>query len=395
MAALFRHSTSGRTGTLRSLRLALLTVAGAFLLTACGTQSSSQGTATADSSAAPTRAASSAASARSVPVEVTTAEPRSFRDVIQVTGTVEALHDATISAEVGGRIESIASLGQRVEEGERVAGVNDRLLQASLEAAEAQYRLARETYRRQQALYRDSIISAAEYDNALAQRDQAQAQMVQAREQLDNAQPRSPFDGRVEERFVERGEYVGPGQSLVRVVDTRTVKVVAGVPERYIADVREGTEVRIRFRARRDSLVEGTVGFAGRTVDPDSRTFPIEVALGNPRGLLAPEMIADLFVTRTVLEDVLVVPRSAIVRDEDDRSSVYVVDRSAEPPVARQRVITVGPTSNGLAVVESGLEAGREVLVAGQSQVTDGDPIRVTGRQQLATGSSERGGLPD
>lgn len=379
-------------------RTAVLGFAGLLvsaLLVGCGTGGSSTDTATSDggASADTVDAQTAAASRRAVPVEIQTVRPRTFRDVVQVTGSVEALRDAIISAEVGGRVESIARLGERLDAGDPVAGVNDRLLQASLEAARAQYRLAEETFQRQEALYRDSIISAAEYDNAIAQRDQASAQLDQAKERLANARPESPFGGRVEARYVETGEYVGPGQRLVRVVDTREVKVVAGVPERYITDIREGAEVDMRFRADRDSLIQGTVSFAGRTVDPNSRTYPVEIELANPDEFLAPEMIADLFITRTVLENVLVVPQSAIVRDEDDRPNIFLVDRSESPPIAEQRVVTLGPSSNGLTVVETGISAGNEILVGGQSQVTDGDPIRITDRRELAAGPSERGGV--
>lgn len=390
-------STRTRTGLRGTALLLLLLTGSAVLWTGCSSPSSSgtTGADTAASSSSTSGASTSSASQRGVPVEIHELEPRTFRDVIKTTGTVEALHDATISAEVGGRVESIAARGETVAQGERVAGINDRLLQTSLESARAQHRLARETFQRQEALYRDSIISAAEYDNALAQRDQAEAQLEQAREQLDNARPRSPFAGRIEERFVEQGEYVSPGQALVRVVNTNRVKVTAGVPERYMADVREGSEVDVRFRSSRDSLVRSTVTFAGRTVDADSRTFPIEIALSNSGGMLAPAMIADLFITRTVLQNVLVVPQSAIVRDESDQPSVFVVDRSGEAPVALQRPVSLGPSANGLTVVESGLREGDELLVAGQSQVTDGDPIRITDRQQLAPGPDERGGLPN
>ncbi len=318
-----------------------------------------------------------AAGQRVVPVETQTIGPTSFRDIVQVTGTVEAINDATISAETSGRVEMLAGLGRYVERGEVVARINDRLLEAAFNSAKSQYQLAEETYNRQKALRQDSIISAMEFDNARAQWEQAQAQLEQAREQLANARPRSPFAGRIEERNIEVGEYVGPGTPLLRVVNTQRVKVTAGVPERYINDIQEGTKATVNFRTLGLDRMEGRVTFAGRTVSPGSRTFPVEIELDNREGTLSPQMVTDVHFTRRVLENVLVVPQASVVRDEDS-VSIYTVEAQGDRQMAVQNTVTLGPSGNGQTVVESGLTAGDRVIISGQSQVTDGDPVRIT-----------------
>jgi RND family efflux transporter MFP subunit len=323
-----------------------------------------------------------------VPVETQTISPTSFRDIVQVTGSVEAINDATISAETSGRVEMLPPLGSYVDSGDVVARINDRLLEASLNAARSQYRLAEDTYQRQKALHEDSVISAMEFDNARSQWEQARAQLDHAREQLANARPRSPFAGRIEERNVEEGEYVGPGTPLVRIVDTRRVKVTAGVPERYINDIREGTSATVRFQSVGLDSREGRVTFAGRTIRSGSRTFPVEIELNNSDDRVSPQMVSDVRFTREILENVLVVPQSAIVRDENN-IHIYTVEQQGDQHVAVRNTVTLGPSGNGRAVVESGLGPGARVITNGQSQVTDGDPVRITqSANELATTSS-------
>ncbi|NNF03651.1 MAG: hypothetical protein HKN17_04210 [Rhodothermales bacterium] len=87
-------------------------------------------------------------------------------------------------------------------------------------------------------------------------------------------------------------------------------------------------------------------------------------------------MIADLFLTRRVLEDRLVVPQTSILRDENG-FSVYIVDRSGGAPAARRVAVETGPTFGGDTVVTEGLTSGDEVIVTGQNSVTDGDGLEI------------------
>lgn len=360
----------------------------ALMLAVSGCGSSDSTNASDDQSASPAQGAAGAAGQRVVPVETQTVTPTSFRDVVQVTGTVEAINDATISAETSGRVEMLAKRGSYVEKGEVVARINDQLLEAAFNSARSQYQLTEETYNRQKALREDSVISAMEFDNARAQWEQAQAQLEQAREQLANARPRSPFAGRVEERSIEEGEYVGPGTPLLRIVNTQRLNVTAGVPERYINDIQEGTQATVNFRSVDLGSRDGRVTFAGRTISPGSRTFPVEIELDNRDGALSPQMVTDVHFTRRVLENVLVVPQASIIRDENS-NNIYTVEQQGDRQVAVQHTVTLGPSGGGQTVVESGLTPGDRVIISGQSQVTDGDPVRITqNTNELASTSS-------
>jgi len=303
---------------------------------------------------------------------------------------IEAPDDANLSAQSAGTVTSLVPMGTRVQAGGVVARLDDRSVRAALrqaratlESAEATAELAEDTFRRQEPLYEDSIISALEYENVRTQLNQARAQLSQAEagveqaeQQLENTFVRSPFTGTVEERFIEQGEQVTPGVPIARVVGLRNLKVVAGVPERYASDIRDGSDVRIRLRAYDLASREAEVTFVGSVIDPQSRTFRIEIDLDNTDRTLKPEMIADLFLTRRVLDDRLVVPQTSILRDETG-FSVYVVDRSGGTPVARRVDVVPGPSYGGDTVVTEGLADGDEVIITGQNSVTDGDGLEI------------------
>jgi RND family efflux transporter MFP subunit len=128
--------------------------------------------------------------------------------------------------------------------------------------------------------------------------------------------------------------------------------------------------------------VTGRVSFVGRVINPQSRTFRVEVDLPNPDGALKPAMIANLQLTRDVRTAQLVIPLTSVLREED-KSSVFVVTSPGDGTmqIAERRTVVMGPAHQGRAVVESGLQAGDEVIVVGQTNVTEGDAISIANRR--------------
>jgi len=310
-------------------------------------------------------------------VETLVLAPSSFTDVIEVTGTVEALDDAMLSAQTSGPVTMLLDLGARVEAGEPVATVDAEEAEAAVEQAQAQFDLAQDRFERQQPLYQDSIISALEFEQVRSERNQARASLQQAETRLNDAIIEAPFAGTVEERFLEVGEQAAPGAQVARLVNTRRVKVTAGVPERYANDIEVGTPVQLDLRRYGAGVRTAEVTFAGSTIDPESRTFTIEATLSNEERTLKPEMSVRLRVTRATLEDAMVLPRTAVLRDETG-TNVYVVDRSDTTAVARNQEIALGAETGGQVVVDSGLTAGDEVVVVGQNNVSSGAPLEIT-----------------
>jgi RND family efflux transporter MFP subunit len=314
-------------------------------------------------------------------VETLVLEPASFTDVIEVTGTVEALDDATLSAQTDGPVTMLLDLGTRVGAGEPVAKVDAEEAEAAVEQAQARFELAQDRFERQEPLYRDSIISALEFEQVRSERNQARAALQQAQKRLSNTILDAPFPGTVEERFVEVGEQVAPGMRVARLVNTRRVKVTAGVPERYANDIQVGTPVQLDFRRYGAGVRTAEVTFVGNTIDPESRTFTVEVTVSNQDRALKPAMSANLRVTRAVLDSALVLPRTAVLRDETG-THVYVVDRTDTTAVARDRKVALGPETSGQIVARSGLQAGDEVIVVGQNNVSPGAPLEVADRYE-------------
>jgi len=333
---------------------------------------------------------------RATRVETVVVTPRSFNENIQVTGAIEALDDAMLAAQSSGRVDYIAETGDQVAEGAVVARLDPALAQAALRQAEAQIHtaqaqqaLAQDTYDRFQRL-QSRAISVQEIEQARLQVEQAaasvrqaEAALANAQVQLDNTAVRAPFAGTIEQSLLEPGEHAGSGDPLVRLVSIEQVRVIAGVPERYASDIEVGMSVRLSFPSIDLAPRNGEVTFVGSAIEPMSRTFPIEVSTPNPDGDLKPMMLAELLVARNRHDAVLTLPRNALVPDELG-PGVYVVVDTPDGAIAQRRPVVVGPDAVGFVIIESGLDAGDEVIVLGQHSVSDGDPVEVSSRNGTA-----------
>jgi len=330
---------------------------------------------------------------RALPVDVYTAQTMDFQDRLQVTGTLRALEDATISAEIGGTLLSRYDLGREVAPDERVATIDPSEIQAAvrqaeaqLQSAETQRNLAQDAFTRQEPLYRDSIISAIEFEQVQAQLSSAEASVAQAQSALDQARERlrrtritAPFAGRVEAHFAQRGEQVTPGMPILRIVNTDSMRAEIGVAERYMGQLQVGTAVEATFRAYPGETFEGRTLFVGRIITPGSRTIPVEVEFPNVEGRLRPAMTARVAIPLETFSDVVVIPQRATV-DDDEGTLVYVV---GEDNRVASRIIETGPSFEGKLVVLDGLSPGERLVVAGQRAISGDDRVEV--RQTYAT----------
>lgn len=316
---------------------------------------------------------------RVVNVEVVELVPRPFTERIRVTGTVEANRDVQVAAEESGTIrEVLAGEGSRVRAGEPIAKIDDRILRAQLEQMEAQAEVARETWERNRQLYeREKAISELQFVETRARAREAEASARVLRERLERTVIRAPFDGVLESRSVEVGSMVSPGTPVARVVQLDPVKVTGGVPERYSPDVSHGAPVSVSFDVLEGQRFEGRLSYVGSVIDPDSRTFRVELTVPNAAAAIKPEMVADIVLARRELPDAIVLPQEALVRAEEGFVAYTVEEDEEGVPVARARPVELGPAQRNVAVVESGLEPGDRVVIVGQARLADGDRVDV------------------
>lgn len=257
--------------------------------------------------------------------------------VYQVDGVVEARRQATISAEVAGKVDAIYfDIDDHVEAGEVVLRIGDReyrareaQARAALDEAQANLQEAQLEFDRNQDLQRRKLISQAVFDRASAglkaaqaRRAAAEASLAQAREQLGYTVLRAPYSGVVVQRHVEPGEAVSPGQPIMTGYAPGLLRVSADVPQSMMGGLREYREARV-VRVEDGSVHEVEKLTIHPFANARNHSFPVRLDLASGSGLY-PGMLVKVALAVGETERLLL-PRQALVA-RAEVNAVYVLD---------------------------------------------------------------------
>jgi multidrug efflux pump subunit AcrA (membrane-fusion protein) len=214
-------------------------------------------------------------------------------------------------------------------------------------------------------------------DALLAQIRQTEATLRLAQIHLKNTTIRAPISGIISKRFLDQGSFVSTTTPIVRIVAMDTVKVVVQVVEIEIAQLRAGAIAEIYVDAYREEVFQGLVVRISPTVDPESRTADVEIRVDNKDHRLKPGMFARVSIVTQRRDGVLMLSKDWLVR-QSATPQVFVNENGE----ASRRVVSLGVEGEQYVEVIKGLQAGEEVIVAGQYELKDGMPVKVIRRQE-------------
>ena len=307
-------------------------------------------------------------------VEVAPVMDTTFSHYVEVQGNVVTKENILIQPEFSGTLTALnVKAGQRVSKGQVLGRVDDAGMGQQLAQVQTQYELAKTTYERQKRLWEQKIGSEIQYLQAQTQMISLQKQVNQMRAQVAKTVIKAPFSGVIDEVFVERGQVVAPSpQGLMRIVNLSNMYVTAAVPENNIGKVKVGTDVEV-FIASINKTIKGKVRQAANNINPNNRSFDIEVAVSNADNLLRPNQVAKLKIVDYTKANTLVVPANIIQEDAKGNKYVYLVTNSdGKTGIAKKAIVKIGQTANNQTEILDGLTTKDIVVTEGANTVSEG-----------------------
>ncbi|HHM02320.1 MAG TPA: efflux RND transporter periplasmic adaptor subunit [Caldithrix abyssi] len=308
-----------------------------------------------------------------VAVRIMRVEPQPFVEYIHTTGTVKAQNQIRVVAEEAGILKSILfDKGRSVKKDAVLAVLENNIVQAAYRDAEAALEQARINEKSARTLKEKEAISDNDFQLARLNRIRAEAARDIAATRREKLNVTAPISGYVNERFADLGAYISPGTPLFEIVDLSSIKIVAGIAERFFPYIKSGTQAEVSFDAYPLKRFEARITFVARSIDPQSRTFNIELEL--PRSgdtPLSPQMMANIRLTKRRIDSGMVIPLDAIIESENGR---FVFLR--KDAVAKRKPVTVEAINGDRALV-GGLQPGEQLVIVGQRQVSEGDTLNV------------------
>ena len=331
-----------------------------------------------------------------VPVRTARVERRDISETLWFTGELESPLSVEVKPKIQGRLEKLelensrpTTEGAEVKNGETIAAIDRRELEAQVALAEAQEKQAevaladRERERRRvEALFAEEVATEQARDAAVTAHESAKASLAQAKAQLrlaqvnlDETKIRAPMDGVVAERRADPGAMVGPSAAIVKIAQMDPLRLMLAIPVRLLPMLEEGkTQVAVATDVWPGRETACTVARIFPEADPATRTVRAEVRLDNPKQdgawPLRPGMYATAKLTLATSPGALAVPAAAVVRALD-RQLVFTVRGDA----ARSTEVQTGIRDGAYVEIVEGLAEGDEYVAMGQNKLTDGAAI--------------------
>lgn len=330
----------------------------------------------------PALVVTAAASQQDVPVQ------------LKAIGTMEASESVTVRTQISGELVKVAFReGQDVQKGALLFQLDPRTYQAAIRKAEATLARdrvilanARKDYQRYSQLVKDGIVTQEQAEgyrtkaeSAAADVDADQAAMDNAREQLAYCTITSPITGRLGVLAVNRGNVVKANDTVLVTINKLTpIYATFTIPEKELPEIKRhlaGGKLVVEAEVPEGGGIKekGVVSFFDNTVDPATGTIRLKASFDNSNRQLWPGQFVNLSLTLAVKNNAVVVTSQAVQTGQKGQF-VFVVKQDA---TAEIRPVVAGPVTQGMTVIETGLQPGEQVVIDGQMRVVPGGKVEI------------------
>lgn len=308
-----------------------------------------------------------------VPVKVIRPSQGDIVQSIQATTSIEAKREAHVYSKMIGFCHRISvEEGDCVQEGDRLAKLDDDEIRLTFAQAAARLDKAKNDHERAVELHAGGLISDQAYQDLSVQFRLAKSDYDLSKKRLDDTEIVAPLSGVVTERNVKLSDLVTTTQPLFKVVDLHILEAEVHVPEQDYEKVRAGQKAILKIDAFPEKSFFGKVERKSPVIDSRSGTAEATIAVENPEGVLRPGMFVRVRIVIAVHPDALILPREAILA-QGDRKAVYTVREG----IAREVTVETGFQEGDRVEILDGLTREDRVVVRGHLGLQSGTKVRV------------------
>ena len=337
-----------------------------------------------------------------VTIATTTATTTDWQPTLAAVGSLTAVNGVNVTTEVNGMVVAIHfKSGEKVETGQPLVQLDDSADIQDLKNNQAVLALDKIDFSRKTTLYHRAAIAKSDYDQSLANLQQAQAQVNKSEVLVGKKNIRAPFAGKLGIRQINLGQFINAGDTIVNLQSFDPLFVDFSLPEKYLQSLSIGQSISISVDAYPNEKFVGTITAMDSAITENTRSIHVRASVANKDSRLYPGSFAGVTIYLPQKKSVVVVPQTAVTYSLYG-NTVYVVNTTKPPTTktsptkssssaaptetkqyAYQRFVTVGDSKDNQVVIESGLQAGETVVVAGQNKLQEGTQVVIDNSVKL------------
>ncbi|WP_298314069.1 efflux RND transporter periplasmic adaptor subunit [uncultured Aquimarina sp.] len=303
-----------------------------------------------------------------------------FTHYLELQGSVETKKNIVLYPETSGTLLKVfVKEGQRVSKGQTLARIDDGGLSQQVAQMEVQAELAKTTYERQKKLWEQKIGSEIQYLQAKTNYESSKNGVNQMKQQLARSVVTAPFSGIVDDVIAEQGSVVAPGQTeLIRIVNLNDMYIEIEVPENYISSIVKGKEAKVHFPIL-GTTIDTKIRQVGNYINPNNRSFTVEVAVPNKDGVIKPNLTAKVKINDYTSTKAILIPQSIISENSEGDQYAYVTSEKNTNNIAeaKRTIVKTGKTQGDFIEILEGINNGDAIISEGARSVKDGQKVEI------------------
>jgi membrane fusion protein (multidrug efflux system) len=311
-------------------------------------------------------------------VETVSLQPRIMRSYILLSSTVESEQMVDVYPRVTGIVTELnVEEGDIIDENSILVQLEDNQQKLAEQKAKVDYNRKKTDLERVTKSYEKKIISEVDYETSKFALEEAKINWEQAKLDLSYTKVFSPIKGVVAERLVRKGDRVQPSTKLFHIVDTSDKIARVFIPEQDISSLKTGQKAILTSEFLSNKQFQGKIKRVSPVVDPNSGTFKVTIGISDTRNDLRPGMFVSVRIITAVRDNVIAVPKDAVVYDSG-LPFVFVIKENR----ANKIPLIKGFSDEQFIEAVEGLDKGDEIIITGHSGLKDRSVVKVVSKRK-------------
>lgn len=311
-----------------------------------------------------------------IPVKIMTLEKKDQAQTYRLSGRFTTEDESALSFKNGGVIRTIyVNEGDKIQKGQLLAIVDKTEIGSMVNQAEIALEKAKRDFTRASNLYKDSVATLEQMQNARTALDIAQQQVVNARYNMNASEIRATQSGFVLKKYAQEGQIVGPGTPILLINGASKGKWIlkAGVSDRHWAAIRLGDHASVISDAFPEQTMQGEVVAKSEGIDPSTGTFSINIRIKDDgRNKLATGLFGKAIIQSSSRIAAWTVPFSAVLEGDKENGYVFVVD---DDHIAHKILVKIERIQHPDIIISTGLEGFKKLITEGNAYLKEGSKV--------------------
>ena len=303
--------------------------------------------------------------------------PSHYEHFISIQGNTKTDKNIMVRPLANGIITGVfVKEGQRVKKGQKMFQLDDAVLKNTIYEVKNQLILAQTSFERQKRLWNQKIGSEMQFLQAKNNKESLENKIKTLNSQLKNYRITAPFSGIIDDLIATNGDLASPQTPLVKIINLNNMYIESDVAENFLKSIKKGNKAIVNLESIEEKIIT-KIAQIGNTINSENRTFKIRINLNNKKGLIKPNLLANIKIKDLDIKNAIVIPSKLVQIDENGNNFVFTITKQNNKNIVTKKIVKVESTYQNISYISEGLNKDEVLINEGSRNVSLGQEIEI------------------